>query len=94
MPDQKALDACDFTNAELKGAADAGEPYYEYKIEGDHNIGDVLYFASKEGCTDGQKAAVRSARRTRTTTLSASAWAPARRGFSTATATSTSGRRR
>ena len=58
LPDQAALDACDFTNAELKGAADAGAPYYEYKIEGDHVIGDVLYFASKEGCTEGQKAAV------------------------------------
>ena len=35
-----------------------GRRTYEYKIEGDHVIGDVLYFASKEGCTEGQKAAV------------------------------------
>ena len=58
LPDQAALDACDFTNAELKGGLLAGMPYYEYKIEHDHEIGDVLYFASKEGCTEGQKAAV------------------------------------
>ena len=58
MPDQKALDECDFTQAELKGAADVGVPYYEYKIEHNHEIGDVLYFASMDGCADGQKVAV------------------------------------
>lgn len=57
MPDLDSFTTCDFTNAFLRGAADAGSPHYDYVIEDDHSK-KVYYFASKDQCANGQKVAV------------------------------------
>ena len=48
---------CDFSNAVLRGASDAGSPHFDYMIEADHTH-QVYYFASMDGCSSGQKVAV------------------------------------
>lgn len=57
MPDLHSFTTCDFFNAYLWGAADKGDPYFDYNIEDDHDK-EVYYFASKAGCSSGQKVAV------------------------------------
>merc|ERR1719482_1169465 len=56
LPDQAALDACDFANAALVCGEDAGAPcdiLYDYDHE--HKY---YYYASLQGCEAGQKVAV------------------------------------
>ena len=48
---------CDFTNAVLRGGQNAGSPHFDYMIESTHAQG-VYYFASMNGCSNGQKVAV------------------------------------
>jgi hypothetical protein len=57
MADREHFDACDFTGAVLQGGANAGQPYFDYPIEVDHEK-TYYYFASDPGCQQGQKVAV------------------------------------
>ena len=57
LPDQAALDACDFSNAILRGDEAAGSPHFDFLIDYDHEK-KIYYFASWVGCTNGQKVAV------------------------------------
>ena len=57
LPDQAALNACDFSNAILRGDEAAGSPHFDFLIDYDHEK-KVYYFASLVGCTNGQKVAV------------------------------------
>jgi len=57
MADREHFDMCDFTGAVLRGAADAGQPYYDYVVEEDHEQ-TYYHFASNPGCTQGQKVAI------------------------------------
>lgn len=58
LPSKEALDACDFSNAVLKGDADAGEPNFDILIDTDHEK-KIYFYASKGGCSSGQKVAVK-----------------------------------
>jgi hypothetical protein len=61
MKDNATFQACDFTGAtkidELDDTLPGGEKYAEFPFEQD-SINEIHYFASKIGCTDGQKVAV------------------------------------
>ena len=48
---------CDFTNAVLRGGPNAGSPHFDYMIESTH-AQSIYYFASMNGCSNGQKVAV------------------------------------
>lgn len=58
LPSQQALDECDFSDATLLAAEDAGDPYFDHQIEADVEVDSYLYFASIVGCQSGQKVAV------------------------------------
>ena len=57
LPNQQALDSCDFSNAILRGDEAAGSPHFDVLIDYDHDK-TVYFYASRVGCTDGQKVAV------------------------------------
>ena len=57
LPNQEALDACDFSGAILRGDEAAGSPHFDILIDYDHEQ-TVYFFASWLGCMDGQKVAV------------------------------------
>ena len=57
LPNQQALDACDFSNAILRGDEAAGSPHFDVLIDYDH-AKKVYFYASRVGCTEGQKVAV------------------------------------
>lgn len=59
MPNEMALALCDFSEATMICGPDdgSGDDCCNYKVEVDHEI-KVYFFASKEGCSVGQKAAV------------------------------------
>ena len=57
LPDQAALDACDFSNAILRADENAGSPHFDFLVDYGHEK-QIYYFASWVGCTNGQKAAV------------------------------------
>ena len=58
LPNQEALDACDFSGAILRGDEAAGSPHFDILIDYDHEKKDYFY-ASWVGCMDGQKVRVR-----------------------------------
>jgi len=63
MPDEKAMSICDFSEATQVCNKDEGsvdQDCCNFKVENDAELKTYL-FASKEGCTEGQKAAVRIA---------------------------------
>ena len=49
LPNQEALDACDFSNAILRGDERAGSPHFDVLIDYDH-AKKVYFFASWVGC--------------------------------------------
>jgi hypothetical protein len=57
MADLDHFETCNFTGATLWGAANAGDPSFDYVIEMDHEK-TYYYFASDPGCSTGQKVAV------------------------------------
>ena len=57
LPNQQALDSCDFSHAILRGDEAAGSPHFDVLIDYDHDK-TVYFYASRVGCTDGQKVAV------------------------------------
>ena len=59
MPDEKALQQCDFSSATqiCDTGGGSGEDCCNYKVELDHDLKAYL-FASKEGCGEGQRAVV------------------------------------
>jgi len=59
LPNEMALAQCDFSEATLVcGKEDgSGDECCNYKVEVDHEI-KIYFFASQEGCENGQKAAV------------------------------------
>lgn len=62
LPDFQATDSCDFSNAivlgEMNGANSDSNGCFKYAFEEDHELREY-YFASKEGCADGQKLAAK-----------------------------------
>lgn len=60
LPDETSLAACDFTNAEqiCDGSQGSTDDCCNYVIEDDHSL-QTYYFASRNACEGGQKAAVR-----------------------------------
>jgi len=57
LPSQAALDACDFSEGVLRGAANAGDPEFDVLIDVTHDK-KIYYYASLIGCQSGQKVAV------------------------------------
>jgi len=59
LPNEKALSTCDFSAATQVCTAEEGsdDDCCNFMIEADDDLG-VYFFASQEGCTEGQKAAV------------------------------------
>lgn len=60
LPNFEAIEKCDFTNALSLGTmgTDPATGCFEYVFEEDHELTEY-YFASKEGCAEGQKIAVK-----------------------------------
>ena len=62
LPDVEAIGSCDFTSAkvlgEMNGLQSDSEGCYQYAFEEDHELTEY-FFASKEGCYQGQRLAVK-----------------------------------
>ena len=62
LPDFASTDSCDFSDAvsigEMNGANSDSDGCFQYAFEEDHELREY-FFASKEGCADGQKIAVK-----------------------------------